>query len=189
MSNGRNAFLKVKKIIMPLTKICNVLPLNLKIKLFEHHRMTKGKKGVFIRYILIKTIAKKCGDNVSIQPGVYIFNPQNLVIGNNVSIHPMCYIEAYGGIIIGNEVSIAHSTSMLSVNHTWNIKDIPIKYNEIIGQQVFIGNDVWIGCGARILAGVTVNSRSVIAAGAVVTGDVLNNTIVGGVPAKKIKNI
>jgi acetyltransferase-like isoleucine patch superfamily enzyme len=189
MSNGRDTFLKVKMIINILIKINNILPFSLRVKLFDHHRMATGKKGIFIRYILLKTIAKECGDNVSIQPGVYIFNPQNLVIGNNVSIHPMCYIEAHGGVSIGNEVSIAHSTSILSVNHTWNRKDISIKYNDIEEEQISIGNDVWIGCGARILAGVTVNSRSIIAAGAVVSKEVLSNTIVGGVPAKKIKDI
>ena len=52
-----------------------------------------------------------------------------------------------------------------------------------------IGNDVWIGAHATILAGVTIGNGAVIAAGAVVTKDVPANMVVGGVPAKIIKNI
>ena len=52
-----------------------------------------------------------------------------------------------------------------------------------------IGNDVWIGAHATILAGVTIGNGAVIAAGAVVTKDVPINTIVGGVPARFIRNI
>ena len=54
---------------------------------------------------------------------------------------------------------------------------------------IHIGNRVWIGAHATILAGVTVGENSIIAAGAVVTKDVPANTIVGGVPAKIIKEI
>lgn len=53
--------------------------------------------------------------------------------------------------------------------------------------HVAIGHDVWIGNGAKIMAGVTVGTGAVIAAGAVVTKDVAPYTVVGGVPAKLIK--
>lgn len=106
-----------------------------------------------------------------------------------MSVHPFCYLEGAGGITIGNNVSLAHNTSILSVNHTWNILVEPIKYNPISYSPVIICNDVWVGCGCRLMAGVTINSRSVIAAGAVVTKDVSSHTLVGGVPAKVIKTI
>ena len=56
-------------------------------------------------------------------------------------------------------------------------------------KPIVIGNDVWIGANAVILPGVTIGNHSVVAAGAVVTKDVPANTMVGGVPAKFIKNI
>lgn len=152
----------------------------------EFFQNTRGVKGILIRYILLKTVAKSCGDNVSVHPNVFLKSPQNLEIGDNVSIHPMCYIDATGGIQIGNNVSIAHAVTVLSTNHTWGDRGIPIKYNTERLDKTFIQDDIWIGCGSRILAGVTVCNRSIIAAGAVVTGEVHGDTIVGGVPAEII---
>lgn len=116
-------------------------------------------------------------------------NIGKLTLGNNVSIHPLCYIDAAGEIFIGDNVSIAHCSTIISTNHTWKDVDIPIKYNPEKFGKVIINEDVWVGCGCRILSGVTVKKRSVIAAGSVVNKDVESNTIVGGVPAKVIKEI
>ena len=108
----------------------------------------------------------------------------------------MCYIDGCGGIEIGDNVSIAHSTSIVSFNHTYEKVDIPIKYNPISCGYIYIYNDfcsvyndVWIGCGVRILSGVTIGNRSIVAAGSVVTANVTPYTLVGGIPAKFIKQI
>ena len=92
-------------------------------------------------------------------------------------------------LLLGNDISIAHNTSILSSNHTWNDTNIAIKYNKEIFSKVTIKNDVWIGCGVRILAGVTINTRSIVAAGAVVNKTFDEKSLIGGVPAKLIKNI
>lgn len=189
MESGRERFRRHKRAIAVLIKIANVFPLNFRVKSFEHFRMTRGMKGILFRYVLMKTIAKSCGDNVSIHPGVYFINVQNLELGDNVSIHPMCYIDATGGMQIGNNVSIAHSVTLLSTKHTWENRNAPIKYNKIRREKTCINDDVWIGCGSRVLAGVTVCSRSIVAAGAVVTNKVYSDTIVGGIPAKVVKRI
>ena len=189
MQRGREKFYRFKAFIDLGVKIIFLLPKNIRKNLFNSSRNIKGNKGLLIRYILLKTLAEYLGDNVSIHDNVYILNPEDIYIGNNVSIHPMCYLECFGGIDIGNDVSIAHSTSILSVNHTWKDEFVPIKYNEIESRRIIICDDVWIGCGARILAGVKINKRSVIAAGAVVNRNVYSNTVVAGIPAKEIKKI
>lgn len=66
---------------------------------------------------------------------------------------------------------------------------VPIKYNKLKYRKVEISDDVWIGCGCRVLSGVVIGKRSIVAAGSVVNKIVNSNIIVGGVPAKEIKEI
>ena len=66
---------------------------------------------------------------------------------------------------------------------------MPIKYNPSVCSPIVVNDDVWIGCGCRILAGVEIGDRVVIAAGAVVNKNVERNSLYAGVPAKKIKSI
>lgn len=186
---GRDKFKKYKGIIRILSQFFSLFPTSIQRFLFVFFRNKNGKSGLLIRYLLLRNLAKSCGDNVSIQPNVFLFNIHLISFGNNVSIHPMCYIDGAGEIEIGNDVSIAHATSILSTNHTWDDVSMPIKYNKEAFSKVTIANDVWIGCGCRILAGVTVHQRSVVAAGAVVTSSVESNSVYGGIPAKLIKRI
>lgn len=184
---GRDCFSKHKKLILLLSKLVKIFPLCCRKRLFEHYRSTKGIKGLAIRYILLKSIAKKCGDNVSIHPDCYIFHTEKLEIGDNVSIHPMCYIEAIGGLSIGNDVSIAHSVTLLTTGHQFDRHDIPIKDQSFIVEKTTIEDNVWIGAKATVLCGNTVNAGAVIGAGAVVTHDIEENAVAVGVPAKVIK--
>lgn len=189
MSSGRDKFKKYKSLISLISTLFQFLGKRLNKFLYNFFRNTNGVFGLVIRYALLKNLVKKIGDNVSIQPGVFIFYFENIEIGDNVSIHPMCYIDAAGGLKIGNDVSIAHSSSILTSNHTWDDISLPIKYNTEELNEVTIHDDVWIGCGARILSGVKVASRSVIAAGAIVNKNIPSNAVFGGVPAKLIKEI
>lgn len=187
MARGRETFDKHKKILMLFSKFYRIFPMKIRKKLFEHIRYVKGNKGIAIRYIILKSIVKQCGDNVSIHEGCFINNVENLILGSNISIWPMTYIEAKGGITIGDDVSVAHNVTLLSTNHLFDDVDIPIKDQGIIEQSLIIESNVWIGAKATILCGNIVKSGSVIAAGAVVTHDVTGNTIVGGVPAHTLK--
>ncbi|RZK50011.1 MAG: acyltransferase [Pedobacter sp.] len=185
---GREKFNRYKKYINFLSSIISLLPNGFIQKLFLFFRNTTGKKGLLIRYMFIRNLTKKCGDNVSIHPNVYFFNLQNVELGSNISIHPMCYIEGAGGLIIGNNVSIAHATSILTTNHTWDDANVPIKYNKEILKKVIIEDDVWIGSGCRVLAGVILKKRTVLAAGAVLNKSFPSHSVLGGIPAKVIKN-
>lgn len=186
--SGRYIFKKYKFIINILYGITKIFPKRIRIKLFELHRNTPGKIGVLIRYIYIKSLAKKCGDNVAIMQNVYFFNVDKLEIGNNVSFHPMCYIDSLGTIIIGNNVSIAHGVSIISFNHGYNDLKIPIKYQNVELGRIFIDENVWIGAKATILPNISIGQGAIIGANCVVTHDVKENTIVGGIPNKVIKN-
>lgn len=186
-NNGRIIFKKYKTLIVILCNIIKILPRSFRIKLFELHRNTSGKIGILIRYIYLKTLAKKCGDNVAVMQNVYFFNIDKLEIGNNVSFHPMCYIDSLGRISIGNNVSIAHGVSLVSFNHGYTDMNIPIKYQEVEKGNIVIEDNVWIGAKATVLCNVKIEEGSIVGANCVVTHNVKKNTIVGGIPNKVIK--
>lgn len=185
---GRTQFKRFKWIIFLIVKYYRLFPLRIRKKKLEKKRFLSGKYGLAIRYALLKSIAQKVGDNVSIHQGCYILNAENLIVGENVSIHPMCYIEALGGLEIGSNVSIAQGSTILSTSHTYSDMDLPIKDQPLNLLPTKISDNVWVGCKATILGGVTIASGCVIGAGAVVTHDTEENVIIAGVPAKKIKD-
>ncbi len=185
---GRDTFGKYKKYILFIVRIVSVFSLKKRKKWLIKRRKTKGKKGLIIRYILLKSLAKSCGDNVSIFEDVYIYSPENIDFGDNVSIHPMCYLEGQGGIEIGNDVSIAHAVSILSTTHNMDDLVLPIKDQGVTEKKVTIHDNVWIGCKATVLCGIEINSGSVIGANSVVTKNIKPNSVSAGVPAKEIRS-
>ncbi len=108
-------------------------------------------------------------------------------IGNKSSINSFCSLNGYGGIKIGNSVRIASHVVILSSSHNFDNIDTSILSQGISGSKTQIGDDVWIGSHVIILGGVTIGSHSIIAAGSVLTKDVPEYSIVGGVPAKLIR--
>lgn len=126
-----------------------------------------------------------------IDEGFRLFPPfntdygQNIKMGKNVFINSGCCFQDQGGIEIGNEVLIGQQVVIATINHDFNSEE----RSNMSLEPVKIGNRVWIGAHATILPGVTIGSGAIIAAGAVVTKDVPENTVVGGVPAKIIKKI
>lgn len=123
--------------------------------------------------------------------GAYMFPPfytdcgKNLRLGKGVFINSGCQFQDQGGITIGEGTLVGPKTVIATLNHHMN----PQKRANLIPKPVRIGKNVWIGANVTILPGVTIGDGAVIAAGAVVTKDVAENTVVGGVPAKKIKDI
>lgn len=187
-NSGRKQFKIFKPILLVLARILFLFPAKFRESMFNFNKRLGGKLGLGIRYILLKTIAKRIGDNVSIHENVYIHNPENLIIGDNVSIHSLSYIDASGGINIGDDVSVAHGVTIMSTTHTYTSSEISIKYQPIAYKDTIIEDNVWLGAKCTILAGVRVESGAVVGASSVVTKTVRENTIVGGVPARKIKN-
>ena len=187
MKRGRDKFNDFRKYIKIVTKFYGLFPKRIQKYLLVLHRRTSGYLGLVIRYALLKNLANSVGDNVSIQPDVYLFNLENLSIGNNVSIHSMSYIDSIGGITIGNVVSIAHGTSLISFNHKFAELGLPIKDQGIELCPIRIESNVWIGAKANILGGIIIGEGSIIGAGAVVTKNVKENSVFGGNPAHIIK--
>ena len=133
----------------------------------------------------------KIGKNTNIHPTVLIREGEYISIGDHCLINHNNLIQAgksaAGSITIGNYVHTGANVVMLGFNHGFYTREIPTKEQDYFEAPIVIGDDVWIGAGAIILAGVTIGNGAIIAAGAVVNKDVPPYTIVGGVPAKVIK--
>jgi acetyltransferase-like isoleucine patch superfamily enzyme len=127
------------------------------------------------------------GDNIGeggfIMPGLTGVCFDKVKIDDNVMIMNNCLMMARGGITLEEGAMIAANAQLISNNHDLHDRMV------LICKPVRICKNAWVGAGATILPGVTVGENAVVAAGAVVTKDVAPNTIVGGNPAKFIKEI
>ena len=132
-----------------------------------------------------KLIGKPVGDGFGLFPPFYTDFGKNITIGNNVFINAGCKFQDQGGIYVGDGALIGHNVVLATLNHDLD----PAKRQQLHPGKIIIGRGVWIGANATVTAGVTVGDNAVIAAGAVVNKDVEANTVVGGVPARKIKEI
>ncbi|MGP1719225.1 acyltransferase [Shewanella frigidimarina] len=186
---GRFIFKYFSFIIDFLSFTIKFFPLSVKIVIYSFFSNFPSKLGVLFRYILLKSMCKKMGVNVYISRYVILKNIENISFGDNVSIHEFSYVDGLGGVFIGDNVSIAHNSSIISFEHTYGELDIPIKYNSIKNKSIEIASDVWVGCGVRILGGTQIGSRTIIAAGSVVKGNLSNNSIYAGIPANFKKSI
>lgn len=138
-----------------------------------------------IRQLFEKLTGKPIGENFMIFPPFFTDCGKNLTIGNNVFFNSGCKMQDQGGITIGDGTLIGHNVVLATLNHDID----PTKRANMHPSPIHIGKNVWIGSNATVLAGVTIGDGAVIAAGAVVTKDVAPYTVVGGVPAKIIKQI
>ncbi|MEZ4672669.1 MAG: acyltransferase [Caldilineaceae bacterium] len=110
-------------------------------------------------------------------------------IGNNSLIGERNILRGQGGISIGDRVYTAPLVQLLAVNHVYQDPTRPMIEQGITAEGITVEDDVWIGAGAIITDGVRIGKGAVVAAGAVVTKDVPAHTVVGGVPARVIKEI
>lgn len=109
-------------------------------------------------------------------------------IGRNGYAGPYSIVRGDGGVIIGNDVLISPQVIIMSANHGFANTAIPIRLQEEIRESITIEDDVWIGAGSKILAGVNIGKGSVIGAGAVVTKNIPPYSIAVGIPAQVISH-
>lgn len=148
-------------------------------------QLNSASDGEEIRNLLSKITGVDVDSTSMIFPPFQINYGRNTKIGKNVFINFDCTFLDLGGITIDDHVMLAPKVSLLSEGHPVTAND---RQTLTVG-SIHIKRNAWIGAHATILQGVTIGENAVVAAGAVVSNDVPDNTIVGGIPAKHIKNI
>jgi acetyltransferase-like isoleucine patch superfamily enzyme len=112
---------------------------------------------------------------------------EGLRVGDGSNIGALSYIGCSGYIEIGNNVMMGPRVNLMAENHNFERTDVPMKEQGVTRSFIIIEDDVWLGVGSTVTAGVTIGRGSIIAAGAVVTKDVPPFSIVGGVPARVLR--
>lgn len=133
--------------------------------------------------IFSKLIGKPVDNTFRMFPPFYTDCGKNINIGKNVFINSCCCFQDQGGITIGDGTLIGHKAVFATLDHDFD----PQKRQSMMPKPIVIGKNVWIGANVTVLGGVTIGENAIVAAGAVVTKDVLANSIVAGIPAKFIK--
>lgn len=123
------------------------------------------------------------GEGSRVMSPLTVVRGNRVKIGRNVVVMNNSLFMAAGGITIEDDVMVAANVQLISNNH--DLYDHQI----LTCKPVRLKRNCWIGAGATILPSITVGENAVVAAGAVVTKDVEDNTVVGGNPAKIIKHI
>lgn len=139
------------------------------------------------QYQYLKNMLGRVGEKVWIAKTFNCDNGKNIFIGNNFTGNYNLTILDIREVYIGNNVMIGPNTLITTVNHPLSPQGR--RKHLGIASPVTIGNDVWIGGNVTILPGIHIGNNVVVAAGAVVTKDISDNTLVGGVPAKFIKTL
>jgi acetyltransferase-like isoleucine patch superfamily enzyme len=136
------------------------------------------------------------GSNTIVMHGaiLHVYNFRNMPhsgikIGRDSLVGEYSVIRGQGGVTIGDRVYTSPFSQIIAVNHVFDDPNRPFIEQGITAEGIMIEDDVWIGASAVITDGVRVGKGAVVAAGAVVTRDVPPHTVVGGVPAKPIKEI
>lgn len=138
-----------------------------------------------LRAFMSRLTGKPVDETFKMFPPFYTDFGKNITIGRRVFINAGCHFQDHGGVTLGDGCLIGHNVVFATLDHGTAPEDRGAMYPA----PIRLGKNVWVGSNSTILRGVTVGDNAIIAAGSVVTKDVAANTVVGGVPARHIRDI
>lgn len=180
-----------------LKKSKGILFVGKKTKIKCHNKIELNGSATIGEYCKIDALSKngiKIGNNFSLGrnsiiecTGVIRELGEELEIGENVGIAANAFIAVRGKVKIGSNTIFGPGVSIHAENHNFNDLETPIRLQGATRKGIEIGEDCWIGAKVVILDGVHIGNKVIVAAGAVVTKDIPDYSIVGGIPAKIIR--
>lgn len=172
-----------------MEKIIKIISILFYYLIFKHLPSTNNRYIRFpkkLRYLAGKNVFDYCGKNVNIEKGVDFGTGKGIKIDDNSGLGVDAHVR--GPLEIGSDVMMGPEVIILTTNHEFSDVNTLLRKQGYNVKKVTIGNNVWIGARVIILPGISIGDGAIIAAGSVVTKNVLSNTIVGGNPAKVIRN-
>ena len=145
--------------------------------------------AIQLRLVLAQRIFKRCGDGVVFHHNVLFSSGRNLEIGDGVLVNRDVMLDDRDRITVGDYTGLAAGAVIETHAHVYDDFTQPLFHAGRRMAPVTIGADCLIGHKAAVMAGVTIGDRCIVASNSVVTKDVPDRTIVGGVPARPIKEI
>lgn len=154
----------------------------LAVSRWTHHRLARLRTSLLRRYFAA------LGHRSSVSFQTRILEPANIYVGSRSSIPNTSVIDGRGGLHIGDDCLLGFENVILTSTHESASVALPIREQGMYRAPVRIGNDVWTGCRVVIVPGVTIGDHVIVGAGSVVTHDVPDWAVVGGVPARVIRD-
>jgi len=183
--------------ILSITKGNKKVFLGKSVEFFNKKNIVLGNNiniGDFVKFYALGKEPLSIGNNVNIGSFSQVIISTTfydlgkfIKIGNNVGIGEFSYLGGAGGLEIGDDTIIGQYFSTHPENHNYSNHDKLIREQGVNRKGIKVGSNCWIGSKVTILDGVIIGNNCVVAAGAVVTKSFVDNVVIGGVPAKILK--
>ena len=167
------------------TAFCILLWLSSPVKKLQYKRI--GAKNALLYFFMQRVLRINAHVPWPVHWSSVVLNPERIQLHGYrpcPGYSPGQYIQAIHGITIGKNVRMGPGVMLISANH-----DLCDYEKHLPADPIVIGDNVWLGAGAKVLAGVQIGNHVVVGAGAVVTKDVPDNCLIAGIPARIVKEL
>ncbi|MGO9079668.1 MAG: acyltransferase [Streptosporangiaceae bacterium] len=145
--------------------------------------------AIKLRRILAMRVFKKCGEDVVIHHNVLFNSGRNIELGDGVFLNRDVMLDDRAALTLGDHAMIAAGVAIETHSHAYDDFSVPLPHGGRTFAPVHIGSNTLLGYKVAVMAGVNIGNRCIVAANSVVTKDLPDQAIAGGVPARVIKMI
>ena len=150
--------------------------------LAQEARLAANSTASVVRMAWLRASGARLGPGSAVFWGTTVFNARDLVIGARSVVSFRCVLDARGGLRLGEDVVVASDVQLITGGHAVDDPGFAAFF-----RPIEVGDRVWLTSRVTVLAGARIGDGAVVAASALVTEDVAPYTVVGGVPAKPVR--